>query len=87
MTVALKMAKDINGKNITVGDEVAVRCQITALTPVIPSATKLGAGDTITVTVLSPGNTGELSGISFTISPIQCQIAQYNSQQSNTTAD
>ena len=87
MAVAAKVAKDINGRSITVGDEVAVRCQITSLNPAVPSATKLGAGDTITVTVITPGNKGEVSGVSFTISPIQCQVAQYNSQQSNTTAD
>ena len=78
---ATVFAQDINGKRISVGTEVAVRCQITSLNPVVPGVTKLGAGDTITVQVIKPGNTGDITGVSFTISPNQCQIAQESSQE------
>jgi hypothetical protein len=40
---ATVFAQDINGKRISVGTEVAVRCQITSLNPVVPGVTNLGA--------------------------------------------
>ena len=68
-------AKDVNGRNFGVGAGVAVRCIVTAITAA-NSTTKAGAGDSVTVTVQTPGNTGEKQNVSFTISPVQCQVAE-----------
>jgi hypothetical protein len=75
------IAKDINGKNIEVGTAVAVRCKILSFNPVNAGDLALGSGDSITVQVLTPGNVGEVNpGPIFTISPVQCQFSQSNSQ-------
>lgn len=71
-------AQDINGKNFNVGTAVAVRCIVLSLSP---STGNIGAGDRVTVQVLTPGNTGEVTpGPIFTISPKQCQFSQSNAQ-------
>ena len=78
--MAKQKAKDVNGKTIGVGDQIAVRCTVTAVNATNPSSIYIGAGETITVTVTVNGNVGDVSGVSFTIGPNQCQLAEALSQ-------
>jgi hypothetical protein len=65
---------DIFGAPFAVGTYVNVRCLVTAFSPINTSAYG-GAGDRVTCLVETPGNVGEVAGVSFTISPVQCRKA------------
>jgi hypothetical protein len=71
--------KDIFGPNFQVGTVVSVRCVVTSITPA--SQGFGGAGDSVLLTVQTPGNTGEKSGVTFTVSPVQCRYDGSTYQQ------
>lgn len=72
--MAVTIEQGLNPKRMTVGDHIMVRATITAINSTAGAgATYGGAGDTITCLVDTPGNVGEQAGVSFIISPIQCQ--------------
>jgi hypothetical protein len=71
--------KDIFGHNFQVGTVVSVRCVVTSITPA--SQGFGGAGDSVLLTVQTPGNTGEKSGVTFTVSPVQCRYDGSTYQQ------
>jgi len=71
--------KDIFGHNFQVGTVVSVRCVVTYITPA--SQGFGGAGDSVLLTVQTPGNTGEKSGVTFTVSPVQCRYDGSTYQQ------
>ena len=60
---------DVNAAPFTVGDYVMVRCIVTSITG------NGGAGDTVNLTVETPGNPGEQSGVTLGVSPVQCRRA------------
>ena len=64
---------DIFGSDIIVGDSVLVRCTVTSITP--SAAGTGGAGDSLLLTVETPGNVGEKAGVTLTVSPVQCRFA------------
>ena len=66
--------RDIFGAPFTIGTYVNVRCLVTAISPVTTSAYG-GSGDLVTCLVETPGNVGEVAGVSFTVSPVQCRKA------------
>ena len=66
--------RDIFGAPFAIGTYVVVRCLVTAISPVTTSAYG-GSGDLVTLTVETPGNVGEVAGVSFTVSPVQCRKA------------
>jgi hypothetical protein len=66
--------RDIFGAPFTIGTYVNVRCLVTAISPVTTS-TYGGSGDLVTCLVETPGNVGEVAGVSFTVSPVQCRKA------------
>ena len=65
--------KDIFSHDFTVGTVVSVRCIVTAITPATPAGFG-GAGDSVLLTVETPGNVGEKKGVTFTVSPVQCRF-------------
>ena len=65
--------KDIFGHNFIVGTIVTVRCVVTSITPA--SQGFGGSGDSVLLTVETPGNTGEKQGVTLTVSPVQCRFA------------
>jgi hypothetical protein len=64
--------KDIFGRNFVVGTVVYVRCIVTSITPAAQGLG--GAGDSVLLTVETPGNVGEKQGVTFTVSPVQCRF-------------
>jgi len=64
---------DIFGAEFKVGDYVMVRCLVTALSNT--AAGPGGCGDTVSLTVETPGNLGEQAGVTLTVSPVQCRRA------------
>ena len=68
------LESDIFGADIIVGDQVLVRCLVTAITPSSPAGPG-GSGDRLTLTVESPGNVGEAQNVTFQVSPVQCRYA------------
>ena len=65
--------KDIFGHDFKVGTVVMVRCIVTSITPA--SQGFGGSGDSVLLTVETPGNVGEKAGVTFTVSPVQCRFA------------
>ena len=65
---------DIFGAPIIVGDRVFVRCLVTLITP-STLAGPGGSADLLTVTVETPGNSGEVKNVTFQVSPVQCRFA------------
>ena len=63
--------KDIFGHNFQVGTVVSVHCVVTSITPA--SQGFGGSGDSVLLTVETPGNVGEKAGVTFTVSPVQCR--------------
>jgi hypothetical protein len=66
--------RDINGQAFTTGDYVLVRCIVSSITPAATGGLG-GAGDSINLTVETPGNPGEKQNVTLTVSPIQCRKA------------
>jgi hypothetical protein len=66
--------RDIFGAPFAIGTYVNVRCLVTAISPVTTSMYG-GSGDLVTCLVETPGNVGEVAGVSFTVSPVQCRKA------------
>jgi len=71
--MAATIEKDIFGHNFIVGTAVEVRCVVTSITPANQGYG--GAGDSVLLTVETPGNVGEIAGVTFTVSPVQCRFA------------
>jgi hypothetical protein len=69
---------DIFGSPFEVGTYVNVRCLVTAFTPT-PNGFG-GSGDRVSLTVESPGNAGEVVGVTLVVSPVQCRKAGSTSQ-------
>ena len=65
--------KDIFGHDFKVGTVVSVRCVVTSITPA--SQGFGGSGDSVLLTVETPGNVGEKAGVTFTVSPVQCRFS------------
>ena len=78
--------KGISGSPISKGDYVLVRCQVTQIISANASLTFNsgttfgGCADLVYCTVQTPGNPGEISGVSFYVSPVQCRKAGSDSQ-------
>jgi hypothetical protein len=64
---------DIFGAPFAVGTYVNVRCKVISFAPV-PNGFG-GSGDRVTLTVETPGNVGEVAGVTFVVSPVQCRKA------------
>jgi hypothetical protein len=71
--------RDIFGAEFTVGDYVMVRCKVTAIAPSAVGGNG-GAADAVSLTVESPGNVGEIIGVTLVVSPVQCRKAGNPSQ-------
>jgi len=56
-----------------------VRCLVTSITPSAAGGTG-GAADSVALTVETPGNVGEKTGVTLTVSPVQCWKAGNKSQ-------
>ena len=69
--MAETIEKDIFGHDFKVGTVVSVRCVVTSITPA--SQGNGGSGDSVLLTVETPGNVGEKAGVTFTVSPVQCR--------------
>jgi hypothetical protein len=73
--------KGISGSPIGKGDYVLVRCQVTQIISAnaglsfTSGTTYGGCADHVYCTVQTPGNPGEISGVSFYVSPVQCRKA------------
>jgi hypothetical protein len=65
--------RDIFGAPFAVGTYVNVRCKVISFAP-SPNGFG-GSGDRVTLTVESPGNIGEVIGVTFAVSPVQCRKA------------
>jgi hypothetical protein len=65
--------RDLFGAPFGIGTYVNVRCKVIAFTPA-PNGFG-GAGDRVSCTVETPGNTGEAQGVTFSVSPVQCRKA------------
>ena len=65
--------KDIFGKDFKVGTVVVVRCIVTSITPANQGFG--GSGDSVLLTVETPGNVGEKQNVTFTVSPVQCRFS------------
>jgi hypothetical protein len=66
----------IGGAYFSVGDYVLVRCLVTAITPALAgTGTPGGAGDSVSLTVETPGNAGEQKNVTLVVSPVQCRKA------------
>jgi hypothetical protein len=70
--------RDIFGSPFGLNDEVLVRGKVTAVTSASgnPGPGYGGSGDSVTILVDTPGNAGEIAGVTFVVSPIQCRRAQ-----------
>jgi len=64
--------RDIFGSPFKVGDYVVVRCKVTSITTSGDNGTG-GAADQVTLTVETPGNVGEQTGVTLVVSPVQCR--------------
>ncbi len=72
--MAVTLEQGLNPKRIGVGDHVLVRCTVTAINSSAGAgAVYGGAGDTLSLVVDTPGNTGERQNVTLVVSPIQCQ--------------
>ena len=71
--------RDIKGSPFNVGDYVMVRCLVTTITPSAAGGNG-GPADTVGLTVETPGTTGEVHGVSFNVSPVQCWKCGNSSQ-------
>jgi len=60
--------RDVNSAPFTVGTYTNVRCLITAISG-------FGSGALVTCAPVTCGNVGEVSGVSFQVSPVQCRKA------------
>ena len=69
--MAATIEKDVFGHDFQVGTVVSVRCVVTSITPA--SQGFGGSGDSVLLTVETPGNVGEKAGVTFTVSPVQCR--------------
>ena len=70
--MAETIEKDVFGRNFKVGTVVSVRCIVTSITPAALGFG--GVGDSVLLTVETAGNVGEKSGVTFTVSPVQCRF-------------
>jgi hypothetical protein len=70
--MAATIEKDIFGHDFKVGTVVSVRCIVTTITPAAQGFG--GSGDSVLLTVETPGNIGEKQGVTFTVSPVQCRF-------------
>lgn len=66
--------RDIFGAPFQAGVYVNVRCLVVSITPVSAGGTG-GPADLVTLTVETPGNVGEIKGVTFVVSPAQCRKA------------
>ena len=66
--------RDIFGAPFVVGDYVMVRCLVSSIATSGANGTG-GAGDAVSLTVETPGNVGEKSGVKLIVSPVQCRRA------------
>lgn len=66
--------RDIFGAPFSLGTYVNVRCKVTAITPNAAGGTG-GPADLITLVVQSPGNVGELVGVTFQVTASQIRKA------------
>jgi hypothetical protein len=66
--------RDVFGAPFSVGTYVNVRCKVTAIAPNAAGGNG-GPADLVTLVVESPGNVGELVGVTFQVSAIQCRKA------------
>lgn len=71
--------RDLKGSPFVVGDYVMVRCLVTAITPV-SSGGNGGPADLVALAVEVSGNVGEQTGVTLTVSPVQCRKAGDKSQ-------
>ena len=71
--------RDIFGSPFKVGDYVVVRCKVTSITTSGDNGTG-GAADQVTLTVETPGNVGEKTGVTLVVSPVQCRHAGNSNQ-------
>lgn len=60
--------RDKSNAPFTAGTYVHVRC-------LVNSITGFGSGAIVNCTVETPGNIGEISGVTFNVSPVQCKKA------------
>lgn len=60
----MPVTQDRTGSPLSVGDTVSVRCTITAMT-------NSGSGSRLTLSVDTPGNPGEATGVTLSVSPVQ----------------
>lgn len=70
--MAATFERGLGGHPFVVGCAVNVRCIVTSITPANQGAG--GSGDSVLLTVETPGNVGEKAGVTFTVSPIQCRF-------------
>jgi hypothetical protein len=66
--------RDMSGAPFTVGTYVNVRCLVQSITPVAAGGNG-GPADLVTLLVETPGNVGQISGVTFVVSPVQCRKA------------
>jgi hypothetical protein len=78
--MAATIEKGLSGHDFATGDVVMVRCIVTSITPANQGYG--GCGDSVLLTVETPGNVGEKAGVTFTVSPIQCKFDGYVYQRS-----
>jgi len=79
-------AHDINGAPFSVGDDVQVRGKVTAITSASGATSGFGgSGDSVVIAVDVNGNAGEKTGVTLTVSPVQCRRSQ-GKTDSGTTA-
>lgn len=68
---------DVFGSPFAVGDEVLIRGIVTALTSASGATSGFGgSADSVVVLVDTNGLAGEKTGVSVTVSPVQCRRAQ-----------
>ena len=72
--MAATVEKDVFGHDFRVGTVVSVRCIVTSITPAAQGFG--GSGDNVLLTVETAGNIGEKSGVTFTVSPVQCHFTE-----------
>jgi hypothetical protein len=66
--------RDSSGAPFTIGTYVSVRCLVTGITPVAAGGNG-GPADLVALLVETPGNTGEIHGVTLVVSPTQCRKA------------
>lgn len=67
------VAQDYTSAPFFVGDYVFVRCKVTSITGT-------GSGASVALTVQTPGNIGEKTGVTLTVGPTQCKRAGNTTQ-------